>query len=186
MVISCWIRQHWLNLILISTLFLMPSITMAEWPNQPNINLPIDTSTGDQINPQIISDGSGGAIIVWDNNGGWIFAQRINADGESQWGEPKRVCDDTGTQSKPQLVSDGDGGAIVSWIDARGGLADPKSIYAQRIDKNGAQKWANCVKICNATGWQYGQRMDSDGPAAPSLSGRTNELSPMPIFMPSG
>ena len=46
------------------------------------------TAANDQINPQIVSDGSGGAIITWqDYRGGNydIYAQRVNASGAVQW-----------------------------------------------------------------------------------------------------
>jgi hypothetical protein len=93
--------------------------------------------------PQIISDGSGGAIIVWqDNRSGTanIFAQRFNSNGLTLWtanGIP--VCEQTKDQTFAKLVSDGSGGAIITWQDLRNGSS--YVIYAQRINATGSTQW---------------------------------------------
>jgi len=115
--------------------------------------VPIDTTAGNQFSPTIVADGSGGAIITWDDSRSGtsdIYAQRINSSGVVQWttnGVP--VCLATGNQTLPVLVSDGSGGAIIAWTDARGSNYD---IYAQRINANGDTLWTkDGVVICAAT-----------------------------------
>jgi hypothetical protein len=80
--------------------------------------------------PALISDGAGGAIIVWLFGGG-ARAQRLNSSGVAQWGTTKL----TGTTNNnvPGIVSDGAGGAVISW--AGGG------IFAQRVNSAGARLW---------------------------------------------
>jgi hypothetical protein len=99
-----------------------------------------------------VSDGAGGAIIVWqdqrnlDND---IYIQRINSLGMPLWsndGNP--VCVQPDAQETPVLVSDGFSGAIVAWRDHRGATYD---IYAQRINSTGAPVWPlNGVALCAA------------------------------------
>ena len=84
--------------------------------------------------PTIVSDGSGGAIITWQdyrNGNNDIYAQRINAGGTVQWTlNGVAICTETHSQTYPTIVSDGSGGAIITWQDDRNGNND---IYAQRI-----------------------------------------------------
>jgi predicted lipoprotein with Yx(FWY)xxD motif len=127
--------------------------------------VPLCTATGPQQNPQIASDGSGGAIVTWTDSrsGNYdIYAQRISASGAVQWtanGVP--LCTATANQNTPQIASDGSSGAIVTWYDYRSGNSD---IYAQRIDVSGTVQWtANGVPLCTATGDQLYSQIASDG-----------------------
>jgi hypothetical protein len=99
----------------------------------------------DQTNPQVVSDGSGGAIVVWqDARGGQldIYAQRVDPDGRPLWdvdGIP--LCTALRNQDTPVVATDGLGGAIVTWKDARAG--DPlRDVFAQRVDGTGTIRWA--------------------------------------------
>ena len=72
-----------LSLILCLALLVAPwvaSVALA-WSNDPTVNTPISTASGDQDQPSIVSDGAGGAIITWhDRRSGtnWdIYAQRV-------------------------------------------------------------------------------------------------------------
>ena len=122
--------------------------------------------TGDQQNPTIVSDGSGGAIITWwgsrTGSDDDIYAQRISAGGVPQWtANGVALCTATSLQSYPTIVSDGSGGAIVTWQDYRSGNED---VYAQRIDAAGAPQWtANGEAVCTATGDQAVPTIASDG-----------------------
>jgi len=122
--------------------------------------------TEDQNYPQLVSDGSGGAIITWmdfrDGSDYDIYAQRISSDSYVRWTENGvPACTTSGLQGFPQLVSDGSGGAIIVWEDSRIGGVD---IYAQRIDSSGVAQWAtNGVPVCTATVWQSRPRLVSDG-----------------------
>jgi len=116
--------------------------------------------------PQLTSDGTGGAIVVWENIVGAgtrdIYAQRINASGSQMWASAGvAVCSAANHQYGPQIVSDAAGGAIIAWYDMRGASAD---VYAQRVDANGNALWTvNGVVVCGASGSQNGVRMIPDG-----------------------
>lgn len=123
-------------------------------------------SAGQQMNPAIIADASGGAIITWMDSRGAdndIYAQRITAAGVPVWtanGVP--ISTATSGQTNPCIISDGSGSAIIAWTDARGGATT--DVYAQRINSSGAVQWtANGVALCTATGDQNGQVMVTDG-----------------------
>jgi len=121
---------------------------------------------GAQINPKMIPDGSGGAVITWQDkrNGSDydIYAQRINSSGVSQWAaNGAALCLFASTQSNPKLVSDQFGGAIVSWQDKRSGI--DYDIYAQYINGSGIAQWTSGGKlICNSLGAQSAIDMTGD------------------------
>ena len=110
----------------------------------------------DQKDARLAQDGSGGAIIVWEDadNGYRIVAQRIDSAGRPKWGDQGVVvCDETGDQNNPLIVTDGSGGAIVVWSDGRNGNYD---IYGQRLDSDGVIQWASGgVCIVAKPGYQY-------------------------------
>ena len=96
------------------------------------------TSTGGQLEPQITSDGSGGAIVTWfDSRGGAtfdIYAMRLTTHAASAPGWVQNgvaLCRAPGDQIYPQIGGDGEGGAFVTWTDWRNGSA--ADIYVQRI-----------------------------------------------------
>lgn len=103
------------------------------------------TDASNQTAPALVSDGAGGAIVIWDDdrNGSSnldLYAQRIDATGTPRWttnGVP--VCTAMNDQEFPAITSDGSGGAIATWGDQRAGV--PFAVYAQRIDGSGAQLW---------------------------------------------
>ena len=131
---------------------------------------PVCTAAKDQGGPTIISDGAGGAIILWaDSRSGTsgtnydIYAQRVDAAGAPQWtADGVAICTAAGNQNRSTLVTDGAGGAIVTWRDYRSGTN--WDIYAQRVDAAGAPQWTlDGVALCTASGSQIYPAIVSDG-----------------------
>lgn len=123
------------------------------------------TATGSQDGARIVSDGAGGAIVVWEDmrNGNYdIYAQRIDASGSVQWtANGVAVCTASFNQLNAEAVSDGFGGAIVVWQDNRNGSYD---VYAQRINAVGTPVWiADGVALCAAGGSQLYPKPAPDG-----------------------
>ena len=118
-----------------------------------------------QFNAQLIKDGSGGAIITWEDwrngNNQDIYAQKIDSNGTVLWNiNGVGVCVASAVQWYPQLTTDGNGGAIITWEDYRNGNGD---IYAQRIEANGTALWTtNGVVICNAAFEQWPPQITND------------------------
>jgi len=121
----------------------------------------------DQIDPMIVSDGLGGAILSWsDKRTGItsdIYAQRVNSTGAVQWtATGVIICTATGDQIKSQLVSDGNNGAYIVWEDHRN--AGNSDIYAQRIASNAALNWAATgFEICAVGNDQLNPKLVSNG-----------------------
>lgn len=148
---------------------LVSNAAYAQWSTNPTVNNPVCTAVNNQDSPQMISDGVGGAIMVWtDQRNGFtnpdIYAQRISAGGVILWtANGVAVSTATGQQENPSIVSDGEGGAIITWQDRRGGIIQA-DVYAQRIDAGGVVQWtANGVAVCTATSNQFYPTLVSDG-----------------------
>lgn len=130
--------------------------------------LSICTAIGNQHYFQLISDGSGGAVISWmdreegaDSN---IYAQRIDIDGNLLWGtRGLPICTAEGDQNPPFLAPDGNGGAIITWMDYRYG--SPNSyVYAQHVDGAGNSLWDfDGLRVCADDGGQSHPYLISDG-----------------------
>ncbi|MBI5215027.1 MAG: T9SS type A sorting domain-containing protein [Ignavibacteriae bacterium] len=122
---------------------------------------------GDQVNPSVISDGLGGAIITWtdfrsESGTSDVFCQRLLSDGRLAWvREGVPIAALTNDQLAPQLVTDGKNGAIIAWQDRRSASID--KIFAQRIDKDGIQRWMeNGVPLAYSAGIQATPKLVSD------------------------
>jgi hypothetical protein len=125
----------------------------------------ICTVTGNQTTHYITSDGSGGAIVVWqDDRSGMndIYAERVDGSGAKLWAASGvAICTAPLDQLNPKLTSDGSGGAVITWQDGRMGTYD---IYAQRVDASGSVKWAlDGVAICAADSNQTYPELTLDG-----------------------
>lgn len=149
------------------------------------------TAANSQYDPRLVSDGSGGAIITWQDyrkgsecsfdafavqgnvdteicdekqvNDWNIYAQYINSSGKIQWTiNGVKVCTANVDQYRPQPVSDGFGGIIIAW---RASDKDTDhNIYAQCLTSTGTAKWAGKgVAVSTAPGNQYDPLLVSDG-----------------------
>jgi FlgD Ig-like domain len=115
-------------------------LNAAGEPLWPVNGIPLCVLRGGQDPSQMVSDGAGGAIVIWHDYrcGSAIYAQRIDANGAPMWasdGVPVTVS--SAGQTNALSVSDGAGGVIVAWNDGRGGT------YAQRIDGDGRTRWGD-------------------------------------------
>ena len=130
--------------------------------------VPVCTAGREQQEARLVTDGTGGAIIVWwDQRNKFagsaddIFAQRVDAGGTVLWstnGVP--ICTAPNRQLQPDIASDGEGGAIITWTDERG----DSDIYAQRVDANGNTLWTtNGVGVCTVVNSQRAPDIIADG-----------------------
>jgi hypothetical protein len=129
--------------------------------------VPLCTAIGTQWYPEIVSDGLGGAIVVWEDyrNGtdSNIYAQRVGSNGSIWWTTGGvGVYTGIGEQSDLDIISDELGGAIVAWRDYRSGTS--YDVYAQHIGPWGGNQWsAGGVAICTDTHDQHWPTIASDG-----------------------
>jgi hypothetical protein len=108
--------------------------------------IPVSYAPGvEQRIPEIVSDGSGGAIVSWiDTRNGLgydIYAQRLNQYAIATWAYP-------GDQWYHSAVSDDAGGAIIIW-------SDNATVSAQRVDGAGALQWSSGGVVVDVGGIGY-------------------------------
>jgi hypothetical protein len=143
-------------------LFLLTShCVFAQWSNDPNVNTPISTASGDQQVPAIVNDNARGAIIAWHDTRNTtlrdIYAQRVNHSGFVQWtanGVPIAIGGFR-MHEFPKMTIDGTGGAIITWSESPPQPNLNYDVYAQRINTTGAIQWpSGGIPICALPGHQ--------------------------------
>ena len=155
------LRLFFCSIALLNTIH--PTPTLAEWRLD---GVPVSTAYSWQTANRIVSDGAGGAIVLWMDFRSLttydLYAQRIDASGAPMWlADGVAICVAGGDQTSLKVIADGLGGAIISWNDYRSGTSD---IYAQRINAAGVVQWtANGLAICTATNTQTNSTLVTDG-----------------------
>jgi len=140
-------------------------------PAWPAAGVALVLSPLDQFFSEIVTDGSGGAIVTWIDdrapaNSADIFAQRVLNSGvvDPAWPVNGRaLCVAAHDQLKPTITTDGAHGAIVAWEDNRDLSFH---IYAQRVLGSGAiaPGWpVDGRAVCTAAPNQKDARIASDG-----------------------
>jgi len=126
----------------------------------------ICNADSDQCYPAIVSDGSGGAIIAWQDGrngttGRWdIYAQRVDSAGNVRWlVNGMAVCTlNTSEQSYPKIAKTWNDDVIITWHDSR------QDVFAQKIQGDGSLPWGLSGKpICLASSNQGGPLIVADG-----------------------
>ena len=140
-------------------------------PTWPANGLAIIALPSSQQNPKVTSDGTGGAIVAWQDlrTGSAatsdVYAQHLRADGTLDPAWPASglaVCTAGGQQALLSLLSDQAGGAIVAWRDLR----NDTDLYAARVFVNGQldPAWAvNGNPIVLGAGGQTNMVLAPDG-----------------------
>ena len=132
---------------------------------------------GGRTAPQIAPDGSGGAVLCW-NDGRTprgIYAQRVNADGDLLWNiNGVSICTAIATQYDPQIASDGSGGAAIAWQENRN-VSYLGDVYASTVDAYGnVQGPATGSAVCTNVDNQIEIRIATDGSGGGIISWRDN------------
>jgi Secretion system C-terminal sorting domain len=127
-------------------------------------DLPATNASGNQSVPKLIADGSGGALIMWQDTrnsattGNDYYCQRLKNDGtpETGWASNGNViCVAAGTQGNFSMKSDGVGGFYAIWEDFRNTAVSNGDIYAHRFGGDGNPVWtSNGVVVNESAGIQ--------------------------------
>jgi hypothetical protein len=139
-------------------------------------------------NGGVVSDGDGGAIILWiqaldltpSTYSAMLRAQRINGSGNKVWagGSTGIYVSSRATCHEPAVAPDGSGGLLVAWWT---GQSFVDGIYAQRLNASGALLWgASDVKVGTSLGSAGGPRIvpDNIGGAFVGWAHRLTHLQP--------
>ncbi len=141
-----------------------------QWPSSGE---PVCTAANDQGTPDVVPDGSGGALFAWkDQRAGGsidIYVQHVDPTGAPLWtvnGVAANLTVGLRDAEAPSLAADGSGGAIVTWQDRRNG--SDYDIYTLRFTSAGSAagtgSWiTGGVPICTAIGDQISPLSISDG-----------------------
>ncbi|MDH3198068.1 MAG: hypothetical protein OEO21_07490, partial [Candidatus Krumholzibacteria bacterium] len=110
--------------------------------------VPVCTATYGQAAPTIAPDGSGGALIAWEDGRNVFFsdvdvyAQRLNSLGTQVWtsgGVP--IAFGTYGDIAPRICADGAGGAFVVWEANPTGSA--RDVWGQHVNASGSVTWTS-------------------------------------------
>ncbi|MEO7046075.1 MAG: T9SS type A sorting domain-containing protein [Ferruginibacter sp.] len=114
---------------------------------------------------QVISDGSGGAFIAWDDeaSGYQAIVQHISSTGAQLWTAGGIALSSNGYSAF--MCKDGSGGIIAAWSDDQYDPVNgfPRS-YAQRISSTGTPMWAaGGIRVINTSSFDGCLGVVSDG-----------------------
>ena len=143
--------------------------------------IPMTRAAGDDVDPLVVPDGSGGAIVVWENASDRIRAQHVDINGNLQWGNDGLIVFGgiSGTVFGYDAIADGSGGAFVVCDEAGG------KIHGQHLDQNGNRLWGvNGVTLHSGSADSWYPRLCSDGSGGiiAAWENRTNPTSAYDIL----
>ena len=118
-------------------------------------------------NPVAATDGSGGAVVVWQDartlsaTGNDLYAQHISSVGAVMWTSNGVVVSNAaGDQSYPDIVDLAGGSTGIVWEDKRSGNYD---VYAQQFNATGSPQWGvNGRLVCSSANDQRTPRVCAD------------------------
>ncbi len=129
----------------------------AQWSDDPTVNTPVCTASGEQGYPRSVSDGAGGTIVVWIDyrSGLQVYAQRLDHMGKPLWAPDGIAINTDGSLATiASPLSDGNGGMIVTWC-SNYNPSHGYDLRVQRVDGSGYKLWtASGVGICGSCGGQ--------------------------------
>ncbi len=135
----------------------------------------VSTAGGQQAGIAAAADGSGGALITWEDARGAdvdVYAMRLNSAGTARWfvgGRP--VCDAAGAQYDPVVAADPYGGAWVAWTDGRADAWADEQVYVQALAGDGLPRWVlNGLPAGPAAGNQAGPALAATGGGVVALA----------------
>jgi flagellar hook capping protein FlgD len=137
----------------------------AGWPAT---GLALCSAAGYQNTPVAISDGTGGAVVAWEDeragaSNADIFAARVTGAGTLAAGWPsngRQLGADTHDERRPALVADGTGGAVVVWQRSYTPFTDI-DVMGARVSGAGAVAWS--LPLAAPLANQYLPALATDG-----------------------
>ncbi len=119
---------------------------MAQWPDDPSVNLAISQASGSEVDPLLAVMPDGSCYVGWFNDVGGpdffeVRLQLLDAAGVAQFG-----ADGLLVSSHPHnsfttgwdMIADSAGNAVLAFTDIRAGEPD---VYAYRIEHTGSFLW---------------------------------------------
>lgn len=133
---------------------------------------------GNQFYPHIVTDGAGGAIIIWQDGRsgtGWeVYAQRLNSSGANEWYIGGIMIGFGQSLNHLDVAPDGSGGAL---IVCEAILSDESLTYVWRLDNDGNKVW-NFGKNNGADYYIGNMRITSDAHGGAIIAFESNPSLP--------
>lgn len=140
------------------TVVILATAGYAQWPSDPNVNLAIADTAGEQDLPKSVTCPDGSTYISWfDSRAGSyaVYMQRLDANGVKQWANNGLLISNNPQNSSLvdyDLTCDAQNNAIVVFTDTRSGDLD---VFAYKISPAGQFLWgANGVALSSGTGYE--------------------------------
>jgi hypothetical protein len=132
-------RTFWC-MVFVSVLSAVPGL--AQWSDDPAVNLVIGDGTGDQVQAKIVGTSDGGAYISWFNSAGGydVYLQRLDAGGNEMWAHNGILVHDRNYSSIQDygLDVDASDNAVLVFRNYQNGN---DHIVAQRVSPSGTFLW---------------------------------------------
>jgi hypothetical protein len=125
-------------------------------------------SSGRQEDPQLVTDGNGGAYIIWmdykdeSDAEGDVYAQHVLSDGSLGWASTGiALTNRPGKQASPNICSDGQGGAYVIWKDSAS--SSYGDVYATHLSSSGALAPGDGIPIITYSSYRSSPSLNTAG-----------------------
>ncbi len=150
---------------------LLAASAPAEWSTDPHENNPVDVTADSGEEVLTVSDGTGGAIILYkqvpaDGDGFYdLLARKVDHYGNMVWGSPVTIFDGVANDNPMEVaaISDGVGGVFIAWIRY---VSNTRVLTGQRLDSSGALTWGalGSLAVTSPTGFSmYEPQLVADG-----------------------
>lgn len=119
--------------------------------------LGVQLTTGSDSNaaPKIASTSDGGIVVAWTSNSN-VVAQKLNAQGQPQWGSGVVFSESGYDYLLADLHAADSGSVIISWVRNKG-FGSNSTLVANKISTSGTLLWgAKNVPIFTAGSLQFG------------------------------
>ena len=153
-----------------------PANLIHRWPGIRGRFVAADTEALLADYLPMASDGSGGAIVGWTNQGPDrnLYIQRVGGTGNLPWGGSSiPLVIQPGPQDNLHIVTDHAGGAYCAWDDARTAV---ENVYVQHTSAAGTALWAaNGVPVGSASAQRRDMLLMADGAGGAIATYRQNQ-----------
>ena len=148
--------------VLVLTLVLInQSDSSSQWTGNPNAPFAICNEPNPQIEPTMITDGSGGYLVFWLDKRNYdissqfadLYGQRLDAGGNELWTVTGKKFDDSISVYDPPVAVNTGNNAVVLYVTNTTG----NKIKAIKTDVNGVSLWASpAIVFTRGTSQLYG------------------------------
>lgn len=139
---------------------------LAQWSDDPGVNLTLADSSGEQVQPKMVPTADGGFWVSWFDNstGGYdVYLQRLDADGVEQFAHNGILIADRDFSSTEDygLAVDADGNALLAY---RENQDDVSQIVAQKIAPDGTLLWiSGGIVVSDDAGGVHSPKISATG-----------------------